>query len=234
MPQEKTTHSEISSYVSSLLRSNFGKGPTSVYVSIKRPFIAIHFRGFLAPMEAILIKQKEFQRVLQTRDLLMNNLRSEIILELWKIAGLEVKEIYADWDLENKSGMIIVVLNEEATDETAEWPADIDQQAFMEAIDEGSLKAEKVPGKTETFWLNDRTILVKRSEILVRIEKELIKNGFVEELKLAKRPLERKVMSEVPIEAILNRSVMEMFVDWNFDDDISYSVFLLSPPAADH
>lgn len=229
MSQDKSLQAEISSYISSLLRANFGKGPTSVFVSIKRPFITIHFRGFLAPMEAILLKQNEFQRVLQTRDLMMNNLRSEIILEFWKIANLEVKEIYADWNLENKDGMIIAILDEEPPDETVEWPEQIDQNAFKNAIEAASLKAEKVPGKTETFWLNDRTILVKRSAILVRIEKELIDKGFVEELKLAKRPLEQKVMSEVPIEEVLNRNVSGMFVDWNFDEDISYSVFTLSP-----
>lgn len=229
MPQKKSLHTDIGSYVSTLLRSNFGKGPTSVFVSIMRPYITIHFRGFLAPMEAILVKQKEFLRVLETRDLMMNDLRSEIILEFWKIAELEVKEIYADWDLENKSGMIIAVLEEESAAETMEWPSEIDQKAFEDEINAASLKAEKVPGKTESFWLNDRTILVKRSEILVRIEKELIQKGFAEELKLAKRPLEHKVMNEVSIEAVLKRSISEMFVDWNFDEDISYSVFLLSP-----
>lgn len=230
MPQDKPLQAEISSYISSLLRANFGKGPTSVFVSIKRPYITIHFRGFLAPMEAILLKQNEFQRVLQTRDLLMNNLRSEIILELWKIASLEVKEIYADWNLENKDGMIVAVLDGEPTEETYEWPEEIDQKAFENVIEAASLKAEKVPGRTETFWLNDRTILVKRSAILVRIEKELIDKGFAEELKLAKRPLEHKVISEVPIEEVLKRNVTGMFVDWNFDEDISYSVFILSPP----
>lgn len=229
LPQKKSLHTDIGSYVSTLLRSNFGKGPTSVFVSIMRPYITIHFRGFLAPMEAILVKQKEFLRVLETRDLMMNDLRSEIILEFWKIAELEVKEIYADWDLENKSGMIIAVLEEESAAETMEWPSEIDQKAFEDEINAASLKAEKVPGKTESFWLNDRTILVKRSEILVRIEKELIQKGFAEELKLAKRPLEHKVMNEVSIEAVLKRSISEMFVDWNFDEDISYSVFLLSP-----
>jgi uncharacterized protein YbcI len=227
--QEKSLHTKIGSYVSTLLRSNFGKGPTSVFVSIKRPFITIHFRGFLAPMEAILMKQKEVLRVLETRDLMMNDLRSDIILEFWKIAELEVKEIYADWNLENKTGMIIAELNEEPDAETMQWPSDIDQKAFEEEINAASLKAEKVPGKTESFWLNDRTILVKRSQILVRIEKELIEKGFVEELKLAKRPLEHKVMKEVSLEAVLKRNVSEMFVDWNFDQDISYSVFLLGP-----
>lgn len=228
MPEDKKLHAEISSYVSTLLRTNFGKGPTSVYVSIKRPYITIHFRGFLAPMEAILMKQNESKRILETRSLMMNDLRQEIKMQFLKLADLDIKDIYADWDLEKKTGMIIAVLDEEPA-KKFEWPDTIDQKEFEEKIDIASLKAEKVPEKTESFWLNDRTILVKRSGILVRIEKELIRNGFVEELKVTKRPLERQVMREVQMESVLKRDVSEIFIDWNFDEDISYIAFMLEP-----
>src|SRR5690606_34465422 len=49
MPNEKTIHTEVGSYISTLLRDHFGKGPTSVFVTVKPPFITIHLRGFLAP-----------------------------------------------------------------------------------------------------------------------------------------------------------------------------------------
>lgn len=228
MPEEKMLHAEISSYISTLLRTNFGKGPTSVYVSVNRPYITVHFRGFMAPMEAILMKQNESKRILETRDLMMNNLRHEIKLQFLKIADLDVKDIYADWDLENKTGMIIAILDEKPSAKF-EWPDSVNQKVFEEKIDLASLKAEKIPEKTESFWLNDRTILVKRSGILVRIEKELIRNGFIEELKVTKRPLERQVMREVQMESVLKRTVSEIFVDWNFDEDISYIAFMLEP-----
>ncbi len=102
MPEEKTLHAEISSYISTLLRTHFGKGPTAVYVSVKRPFITIHFRGFMAPMEAMLMKQQESKRILETRNLMMNDLREAIKKDFLKIAELTIQDIYADWDLQKK------------------------------------------------------------------------------------------------------------------------------------
>lgn len=52
----------------------------------------------------------------------------------------------------------------------------------------------------------------------------------MEELKIAKRPLEHDVLQEVQLEAVLNRSISETFLDWNFDADLSYIVFILEPP----
>ena len=229
MTKEKTIQAEIGGYISTTLRRHFGKGPTSVYVTINRPFITIHFRGFLSPMEANLIKQNETKRVLETRDILMNDLRVEIIQGLKQIDHLEVKELYADWNLEKETGMVICVLDEELDGNALKWADEVDEEAFREKIEQASNKAEKVPGRTETYWLSDRTILVRRSEILIRIEKALIRNGFTEELKVAKRPLEHEVLQEVQLESVLKRSISETFLDWNFDTDVSYVVFLLEP-----
>ncbi|MGK7379725.1 DUF2294 domain-containing protein [Planococcus sp. 1R117A] len=229
MTKEKTLQSEISSYLSSLLREHFGKGPTSVFVTIAIPFITIHFRGFLSPMEKVLMKQKEEQRILETRDLMMNDLKPEIILSLSKYLAIDVKELYADWDLEKETGLIIGVLDTGLNRETIEWPKEADEKAFQEKINEASKRAEKVPGSTDAFWLSDRTILVRRSKILVQIEKELIRNGFEEQLKLAKRPLEHRVLEEARLETVLKRQISETFLDWNFNEDLGYIVFLLEP-----
>ncbi|TWT14306.1 DUF2294 domain-containing protein [Planomicrobium sp. CPCC 101079] len=230
MTKEQTAQGEIGSYISGVFRKYFGKGPTSVYVTINRPFITIHFRGFLAPMERIQVKQKETKRVLETRDLMMTDLKPEIMQGLKEVAALEVKEMYADWNLIKETGMIIGVTEEDW--EAGKWTDDAAEQAFKEAMEEASHKAEKVPGRTETYWLSDKVLLVRRSEILVQIEKELIKNGYVEELKLSKRPLEHRMLDEVPLEALLNRRISETFLDWNFDADLSYIVFLLEPKKA--
>lgn len=230
MSKEKTVQAEIRGYISTVMRKYFGKGPTSVFVTINRPFITIHFRGFLAPMEKLQIKQKEIKRVLETRDILVSDLKPEIIQGLKEVAALEVKELYTDWNLEKETGLIIGVLEEEPEKDTFKRPQDVDEEAFLEKIKQASNKAEKVPGSTEVYWLSDRTILVRRSEILIRIEKELIRNGFTEELKIAKRPLEHEVLQEVQLEAVLkNHSISETFLDWNFDADLSYIVFLLEP-----
>ncbi len=229
MAKGKTLESEVSGYISTTLRKHFGKGPTSVYVAIKHPFITIHFRGFLAPMEKLQIQQEESKRVLATRDIVMLDLKPEIIQGLRQVAEIELKELYADWNLIKETGMIIGVMNEEATEDMENWPDDANPEAVGDKIDEASKYAQKIPDQTDVYWLSDRTLLVRRSGILVRIEKELIKNGFVEALKLSKRPLEHELLEEVGLEQALNRTISEIFLDWDFEKDVSYIVFLLEP-----
>ena len=102
MPKEKTIQSEVSGYISTLFRNHFGKGPTGVYITIQRPFVAIQFRGFLALMERLQIKQKEIKRVLETRDLMMAELKPEIIQGLREVTGIEINELYVDWISQKK------------------------------------------------------------------------------------------------------------------------------------
>lgn len=229
MPMEKALHKEMSGYISNLLRQNVGKGPTSVFVTIKKPFIAIYLRGFLAPMERILLGQEESQRVLETRDLLINELSPEIKQKLWESAGLDVKDVYADWNLENETGIIIGITNDETEDTELHWPVDTDKKEFENKVNKASKQAEKKPASTESYWLNDRTILVKRKKILVEIEKALIKSGYSEVLKLAKRPLERELLKKAGIENSLKRDVLEIFLDWDFKCDKGYIVLIIEP-----
>jgi uncharacterized protein YbcI len=231
MPQEKIIQKEVSGFISTLMREHFGKGPQSLYVSFAPPFIAIHLRGCLTSTEKILLKQNETNHVLKIRDLIMDDLIAEIKLGLLKTAELDVKEIYADWNLDNETGIIIAVMDEETADNTSiKWPESIDQEAFRQEIIKASIKAQKEPGSTEVFWLNDRTILVKRTGIFVQIEIELIKNGFIEELKLAKRPLEYRLIREAALEPILKREITETFVDWDFIGDKGFMALVLTPP----
>lgn len=227
MSNDKTIHTEVGSYISTLLRDHFGKGPTSVFVTVKPPFISIHLRGFLAPTEKILLKQQEHRRVLETRDLLMNQLATDIKLDLWKIGKLEVEDVYADWNLDDQTGMILAVMVDKSPAEKFEWDSDIEVESIRNEVNEASRKAQKTPESTELYWLNNRTLLIERSGIFVEIEKELIRGGFIEELKLVKRPLERRLLLQTRIEAILKQPIMEVFLDWNFITDKGYIVVLL-------
>ena len=78
-------------------------------------------------------------------------------------------------------------------------------------------------------WLNNRTLLVKRSGIFIHIEKELIDAGFDDELKLVKRPMERRMLLEIDWKAIMGRGVQEVYMDWNIDEDHGYIVLILEP-----
>lgn len=229
MFDEKKVQKELSSYVSSLLQSHFGKGPASIEVSVCSPYIVVHLKGFLAPTEEILYKQNKFQRILETRDLLMDELKPRIKFEFLKSLELDVKELYADWDLHKKTGIILVVLNTEAPEVQAPQPSGIDEGELHQRIADFSIDAQKEPAGIETCFLNDHLLVIRRTGILMKIEKELIRNGFSETLKLSKRVLESNLIFHANFESALKQKVSEIFVDWNFKDDIGYSVLLLEP-----
>lgn len=229
MPEERTVQTEIGGFISTLMRQHFGKGPTSIYVTIKKPFITIHIRGFNTPMENVLLKQNEWKRVLETRDLLLNSLKPLIAEELLKITGMAFKHLYADWNLPLETGMIFGVMDDTPALEEFEWLKEADEKIFYQKIVWVHEEAERKPGRIESYWLSERTLLVKRMDILVGIEKALIAEGYTEVLKLAKRPLERSLLNQAGLESALHRKIRESFLDWNFDEDLGYIVLVLEP-----
>ena len=229
MPTEHPDQSEVSEYVSTLLQDHFGERPESVNVTIQAPFILIHLHGFLMPSEKGLLKRNETKRILETRDLILNTLKSEVLQRIEKITYSEIEGIYADWNLEKETGLFIAAMASDKTGKENDWPADVDQNALEKKIIETSKKTQKVPDHTELYWLSHNLIVIERVGIMVDIEKELIKNGVIEELRLAKRPLEHRLMNSAELTPILKREVAELFVDWDFEKDKAYLVLILKP-----
>lgn len=182
-------------------------------------------------MEKILLEQNEWKRVLETRDLLLNALKPQILAELLKITELEYIELYADWNISSQTGIFIGIMAENATAENMAWPEEIDRAMIHKKIEKVNEAAERKPGSIESVWLSDRVLLVKRVRILVGIEKALIAEGYDEMLKVVKRPLERKLLAQSGLEKALQREILETFMDWDFIQDVGYIVFILAPPS---
>ena len=230
MVNSTEVQSTVSRYISASLRDHFGKGPTSAFVTLSSGFITIHLRGFLSPSEKILLKQERHNLILEMRDLLLEELKPDIRFQLLKSADFEASYIFADSDLEKQTCLILAEAKQLPAGETAfhsNWPDSVDKDAFRQVINEMSEKAQKRPEQTELYWLSDRTILVKRVGILVEIEKALIANGYSEELKISKRPLESELLDKPRLERILDRKIDETFLDWDFEEDVGYIVFTL-------
>ena len=229
-PQGHKQSAELSSYISKILRENFGKGPESVHVSIGKTFITFYIRNFLTPTEKVLMNQNQEQTVQQTRDLVMQTLIPEIKAFLKIVTGMEIREFYYDWSLHNKSGMFTGVCSDSTSTDipiNEEFPGKAELNNEVKCL---SSESEKKPDEIYSCQLNHRSILVIRNGILVRIEKQLIRQGMREELKLAKRTLEKGLLhNNNHFESILNTRVVDIFVDWDFDLDKSIIVFFINP-----
>ncbi|WP_236634695.1 Na-translocating system protein MpsC family protein [Alteribacter lacisalsi] len=222
----KPDYSELASYTGRLFRDNFGKGPQSVYVSIEHPVVTIYLRDFLAPMERVLDKQKNKMKIEETRDLLMQELIPDIKAQVRIMLETDVESVYYDWSIDNRSGLIICILKDA---EDVPFPDYEGKERIHEQINQLSIIAEKAPEEIASSHLNDRTLIIRRTGILVEIEKEMIRSGFSEQLRLAKRRLEKRLLETSVFETILESSVVDRFVDWDFDKDRSYIVLILKP-----
>lgn len=218
---------ELSSYISKILRDYFGRGPESVHVSIGFTFITIYLRNFLSPTETVLLSQNQEKNVEQTRDMIMKLLIPEIKAYIKIVTGMEIREFYYDWGLHNKSGMFMGVSSDSSSVKQPIIEDFTGKEEFHKEIINLSRESEKVPDELYSCQLNDRTILIIRNGILVRIEKQLIRQGLREELTLAKRALEKGLLhNNNHFEGILGTKVRDIFVDWDFDLDKSIIAFI--------
>ncbi|WP_077624347.1 DUF2294 domain-containing protein [Sediminibacillus massiliensis] len=227
--ETKNIEAEIASFIGKLIRDNFGKGPSSVYVTCVKPFITIYLRDFLAPMERVLLKQGNDLKVQETRDLLMEELLPEIKATIKATAQVDIHNIYYDWGLENKTGIIIAEMDSDGLNFDPEYLSYPQKEEVHQEIDRFSAKAQKVPERTDSYLLNTRTLVVVREGILVSIEKELLESGFEEQLILSKRRLEKKLLDRNFLEKLLQVTIQDVFADWNFAVDKGYLVLILKP-----
>ncbi|WP_319022536.1 Na-translocating system protein MpsC family protein [Oceanobacillus oncorhynchi] len=226
---EKTVESGISSAIGKLFRDNFGKGPEAIFVSIAKPYITIYLRNFLAPMEKILLKQENELKFQETRDLLMKELTPEIQSIISSQAGVKVDKIYYDWSVENSSGILFTELDtnlDETIEDYLDYPA---KEQVHEEISRFTQKAQKSPKQLTSSMLNSRTLISRREDILVLIEKELIQSGFENQLRLSKRKLEKSLIDKQFLESVLHQEIQDLFVDWDFDNDTGFVIFILKP-----
>ncbi|WP_174735099.1 Na-translocating system protein MpsC family protein [Mesobacillus harenae] len=231
--QTRKPEAEIASYIGKVLRDKFGKGPESVFVTISLPFISVYIRNFFSPIEQALMDQKEANTIQNTRALLMESLRVEIKAYIQVITGVEIKEFYYDWNIANKTGAFLAIAAQDKNSKNVAQKFK-GKDAVDLKIKDISQEVQKAPEHIESYRMNDRLMLVIREGILVKIEKELIRQGYEKILKTTKRILEKSYLHDNEFEKILNQKVTEIFVDWDFDLDKSAIWFILNGETEKH
>lgn len=220
----------IGSTIGKLLRDSFGKGPESVYVATGSTFITMYLRNFLLSSERVLMEQGQEMTIHQIRSKLMQSLIPEMKAIVQHATGNRLREFYYDWNLHNKSGMFMGISSQpfKASETVNEEYAG--KQILDQEIAKISQQMQKAPDDLYSCELNPRTLVVIRNGILVGIEKELIRLGLQDTLKTLKRNLEKSYFhNHSRFESILAKSVVDVFVDWDFDLDKSIITFILNP-----
>jgi uncharacterized protein YbcI len=229
--EKELLEKEIAGFIGRLLRDQFGRGPGAVHCTLSSPFLTVHLTNFLSPMEKSLIERKQGVYVHKTRDLLMEKIINEIKSFTELTLSQEVEDFYYDWNLSVQSGMFLMTLSPSDKKNFTTITSYRNKENVHREITEVSIEAQKPPQKTDSFLLNKRQLMIVRSGILVSIEKELIKIGFEETLIIAKRSLEKRLLEEHQrnFEEHLQSDILDFFVDWDFEKDMGYTLFIMNP-----
>ncbi|GEK58173.1 Na-translocating system protein MpsC family protein [Marinococcus halophilus] len=219
---------ELGSHVSRVLREHFGRGPESVYVSLDPHSVVIHIRKFLAPMEEVLLDQHGQEAVEELRETMMAKMLPEVSHALSQLMEREGWTFFVDWNMTNRSGMI-TALHEPSFQNHPSLEDSPHQSSLQEGVRQVSVRTEKVPGTVYAHQINDRTFIVVRSDVLIMIEKELIRTGYGKTLKTVKRQLEKRLLYEEQFDRRLGVEIRDIFVDWDFEQDTSVVVLLTDP-----
>lgn len=226
----KAQQSKLANNLGKLLRDNFGKGPEAIHVTIYSPYVVVYVRGFISPMEQVLLKQDEELQVKTTREFLMKSLEPEITGQIKGVTDIDIQHLYYDWNLSHQSGIFVGVCLEELKPNLSEGVAYPGKEEIHKRIVKMSELAEKAPTNVTSYMLSPRTLVVVREGILVAIEKQLISLGFDETLRVSKRQLEKGLLQQNDdFDSILNADILDIFVDWDFELDNSVITFILKP-----
>ncbi|MEH7590131.1 Na-translocating system protein MpsC family protein, partial [Priestia megaterium] len=135
---------------------------------------------------------------------------------------------YYDWNLELQSGMFTMIHSNKENIVNHSYK---NQKLLHKEVEEVTQKAEKLPQDVSSYLLDQRTLLIIREGIMVNVEKELVQLGFEENLTLAKRNLEKRLLREhsQSLEVILDSKVTDILVAWDFHKDKSTILLILNP-----
>ncbi|WP_051348607.1 DUF2294 domain-containing protein [Peribacillus kribbensis] len=223
----KIEQTDYSSYIGKLFRSQFGKGPESIFVTIRPPYLTIYFRNFLSPIEKALLEQKHEMTIFQTREIIMKLLIPEMKSYFKSLTGFECEDLYYDWNIENRTGFMIgLISNAEDVLQAEDYKGSAQVNALVSKI---STKVQKPPLKVSSLFINQQTLLISREGVMTMVEGELLVKGYRDTLKFTKKNLERSIFmnNAYNFGSVLNQDITDVFIDFDFEKDKSTIIFIL-------
>ncbi len=219
---------KLSSLTSKMLRKNFGRGPDSCFGFVNGPFLVLYIRGFLSPMESVLLESGNLDNIDMSRTIVMNKVLNHLKGMLEIEFEIDVKSAYHDWNYNQNTGMIAIEFDRNIAGAFVNNEDTSILKNLINEVDRISIIVQKKPEMTDAFSISPKVYLVKREGILIEIEKSLIAKGYEETLMVTKDELEKSYLHHNGhFEEIFSRPVADIFVDWNFHADNSIMCFIL-------
>ncbi|MEW4369810.1 hypothetical protein [Paenibacillus kandeliae] len=195
----------------------------NINVILNEHCLLIRLHHFLDNEMENLVYREDMDVFRSIRELMMEYALKDIQSQLLEQFGLKLQELYYDWDEYDQSSMIMGMFQNQVFD--IEQPYYPNQKLVHEQVSHVTYIVEKYPDTIRSFWADPHTLVMMRQGLLVRIEEELVKEGFQEILRKTKRKVEKTEFLNSNIESVTERSLRSAYLDWDFEKDQSVLVY---------
>ncbi|MDT8860892.1 DUF2294 domain-containing protein [Alkalihalobacillus sp. MEB130] len=217
--QQELTY--LSSYISKVMKRNFGKGPELCTVFLENNLILVKFQNFITPAEEVLYKKNELQLALQFRAALISAIIEEVKPEIETLTNLQLTKPLYDWNYEKNVGVIMF----ETTNVTDKYfptntSCDI---SLIEKVKKVSGKVHKSPANVALLTKKSNVFILECYDVLIKVESLLFENKY-DHLLLERAQEIRKnfELYHQEFELVLDQKISELFITWDYENNKSY------------
>ncbi|MCQ4086049.1 Na-translocating system protein MpsC family protein [Saccharibacillus sp. JS10] len=217
------THS-IQQTVFSLFEKNFGKRPEAVRVSANEKCLIIRIEGFLGNIVETMITEQSYGALNSTRELIVGYMLNQLDEDLSNELNLSVAHFYYDWNDEDLSCIISVILQ---ADEHYELDDPyVGKKEIHDQVAQITSRVQKKPENIHSFWVDQDFLVIIRRGLMSELEKALLEDEHESALRIAKRKVEKKYFTDqIDLTQWVGRKPIGVYVDWAFELDCSMLVY---------
>ncbi|MGM7724034.1 Na-translocating system protein MpsC family protein [Metabacillus sp. Hm71] len=220
--QEDLTY--INSYISKVLKRNFGKGPATCFTTVIEDKMFIYLNQFITPAEEVLIKNDKAYLVNKTRSVIFETIFAEIRAEIHDVLGISYHHIHHDWNFQDNTGLIML----EASDSHNITRGTFNKDSISNAIQKICSEKHKIPEKISAPKMSSPIVYIEYTGFMSQIEQILYKKGYEDLLfEWAMEVKNTFGLNKRLFESCIQNAIKDTFVIFNFEHDKCTLVFYL-------
>ncbi|KKI89111.1 hypothetical protein WQ54_28225 [Bacillus sp. SA1-12] len=206
----------INSYISKVLKRNFGKGPATCYTSISEDKMFIYIKQFMTPAEEVLIRNEKTYLVNKARSVILETIFTEIKEEIHNVLGISYHRIYHDWNFNDNTGLIIL----EAANAFTITGLSSNKDSVSHTIQKICAEIHKIPEKISMTKSSSSIVNIEYTGFMSQIEQILYRKGYDELLFEWTMEIKHTYgQNKRLIESRLDTAIKDIFVIFDFEHD---------------
>ncbi|MCM3585455.1 DUF2294 domain-containing protein [Mesobacillus maritimus] len=213
----------LSSKFSKTLKSRFGKGPETCYVTFVENKLFIYINHFMTPAEEVLVENHQGELANRFRRSVMDVICKEFIHDASNLVNVELQYALHDWNYDTNKGIVIM---ESAGVSSKEFGYSSFENKLSKLFAQIASRVHKVPDEMKIVKINQNVCVFECTGVMLSLDRYLYENGQTNLLHDHTHELKKALSEYKPhFEAIFTRELEDFFIIWEYEKDKSYVIF---------